>query len=71
MLICKNCRIVMNHTTSGIIAAQQYDNNTYRGASGDLYTCPECGQEILANFGDLLIGLSKEDIDVELRHGEM
>lgn len=34
MLICKNCRIVMNHTTSGIIAAQQYDNNTYRGASG-------------------------------------
>ena len=49
MVFCIRCNIMMDRETSGVTLALA-ENREYM-VRGDTYVCPDCGIEVVADFG--------------------
>lgn len=67
MVICKKCKVRMEHRLSGTVVASSYDAISYHGYSGDVYGCPICDFEVVVDFGEKIKDLTKFEIDIELK----
>jgi transposase-like protein len=47
--ICVKCEIQMRCAKNGFLVAPKF--NPRHQYNGDLYRCPECGQEVAVDFG--------------------
>jgi len=48
---CPKCQVALTVTKNGVAVEEMTDSRSYRLWDADLLICPECGIEIISNFG--------------------